>query len=72
MATMVTNHVSVAMGQVATTSLPRYSHCFFSTTLFLVRVILLNFRTKLGHTNKLEIRWLSLKFLPLTILSEDH
>ena len=27
MATMATNHVSVAMGQVAT-SLPRYSHFF--------------------------------------------
>ena len=30
MATMATNHVSVAMGQVATTSFPRYSHYFFS------------------------------------------
>ena len=29
MVTMATNHVSVAMGQVAT-SLPRYSHYFFS------------------------------------------
>ena len=28
MATMATNHVAVAMGQVATTSLPRYSHFF--------------------------------------------
>ena len=36
MATMATNHVTVAMGQVATTSLPRYSHFFFQTTLFLV------------------------------------
>ena len=27
-ATMATNHVSVAMGQVATTSLPHYSHFF--------------------------------------------
>ena len=33
MATMATNHVSVAMGQVATTSLPCYSHYFFPTTL---------------------------------------
>ena len=30
MATMATNHVTVAMGQVATTSLPRYSHFFIS------------------------------------------
>ena len=29
-ATMATNHVTVAMGQVATTSLPRYSHFFIS------------------------------------------
>ena len=28
MATMATDHVSVAMGQVATISLPRYSHFF--------------------------------------------
>ena len=28
MATMATNHVTVAMGQVATTSLPRYSQLF--------------------------------------------
>ena len=28
-ATMATNYVYVAMGQVATTSLPRYSHFFF-------------------------------------------
>ena len=28
MATMATNHVPVAMGQVLTTSLPRYSHFF--------------------------------------------
>ena len=27
---MATNHVTVAMGQVATTSLPRYSHFFMS------------------------------------------
>ena len=33
---MATNHVSVAIGQVPTTSLPRYSHYFFPTTLFLV------------------------------------
>ena len=30
MATMATNHVSVATGQVATTSLPRYRHYVFS------------------------------------------
>ena len=30
MATMATNHVNVAMGQVATTSLPRYSDFFIS------------------------------------------
>ena len=30
MTTMATNHVSVAMGQVAITSLPRYSHYSFS------------------------------------------
>ena len=30
MATMATNHVTVAMGQVATISLPRYSHFFIS------------------------------------------
>ena len=30
MATMATNHVTVAMGHVATTSLPRYSHFFIS------------------------------------------
>ena len=30
MATMATNHVTVAMGQVATASLPRYSHFFIS------------------------------------------
>ena len=29
MATIATNHVSVAIGQVATTSLPRYSHFFY-------------------------------------------
>ena len=28
MATMATNHVTVAVGQVATKSLPRYSHFF--------------------------------------------
>ena len=28
MATIATNHVSVAMGQVATTGLPRSSHIF--------------------------------------------
>ena len=36
MATMATNHVSVTMGQVATTSLSRYIQFFFPTTLFLV------------------------------------
>ena len=30
MATMATNHVTVAMGQVATTILPRYRHFFIS------------------------------------------
>ena len=30
MAIMATNHVTVAMDQVATTSLPRYSHFFIS------------------------------------------
>ena len=30
MATMATNHISLVMGQVATISLPRYSHYFFS------------------------------------------
>ena len=30
MATMAAYHVSVVMGQVATTSLPRYSHFFFN------------------------------------------
>ena len=30
MATMATKHVSVAMSQVATTNLPRYSRYFFS------------------------------------------
>ena len=34
MATMATNHVTVAMGQVATTSLPCYSH-FFSNYIIL-------------------------------------
>ena len=34
MATMATNHVSVAMGQVTTTSLPRYSHYFLSNYIF--------------------------------------
>ena len=36
MSTMAGNHVSVAMGQVATTSLPCYSHYFIPTTFFLV------------------------------------
>ena len=36
MATMAINHVSVAMGQVATTSIRRFSHYFFPTTFFLV------------------------------------
>ena len=31
MGTMATNHVNVAMGQVATTSLPCYSHYFISS-----------------------------------------
>ena len=30
MATMATNHVTVAMAQVATASFPRYSHFFIS------------------------------------------
>ena len=36
MATMDTNHIAVAMGQVETTSLPRSSHAFSLTTFFLV------------------------------------
>ena len=35
MATVATNHVTVAMGQVATTSLPRYSHFFISNYIIL-------------------------------------
>ena len=36
MATIATNHVAIAMGQVATTSLPCSSHFFFPTSFFLV------------------------------------
>ena len=39
MATMAANHVSIAMGQIAITSLTRYSHYFFSATLFLVIIM---------------------------------
>ena len=33
---MATNHVVVAMGQIATTILPRSSHSLFPTSFFLV------------------------------------
>ena len=36
MDTMATNHVAVATGQVATTSLPGSGHYFFPTTFSLV------------------------------------